>query len=744
MMTSNAVHPNRMFPKLARPCPWATGLVPLALTLYTGYRLRDFLREGLPIFFDAHSHLTQSWLAARSLAAGFYPSWSFEWYEGFRLLEFYSPAYQLLVGSLGLVLPDVVVATKLVLWTGQVLSVLALYAFLRRFIGDVLLAAFGALLLTESAQRAWVLGVVGNHPSVMLYVMIPLVLWLVAGASTDPCSLRRLWPRQALCLGAMAAAHLTNTLAVLPGLVAFELAWLWQVRRSNQEWCRGLRALGGSLVAVAGLTAFIVIPVLVDLHLVSLSLDVEAPPRRTLDAEPLLILAGRAPFTWDHVFLSGEDGFLLIVALAMGLLSLRRGEERFRPLLAGMCASLASVVLIGDRAVLALPFFVFALCSGALGTLTRTAEAVGLPRARPLVPILAIGAVLLAPRSFQPARYEPSDALDVYRELPSTPTRSRTFDVTPSSLSVDGFYGPSSFSPYVSGRSIPFGAFPPGASLASQLTLALFGKVVQDLDAPEPELSEDALDILHLSHVQFLIDRGKRPVFARLRVDAEIASARGERVLELRHASPALFAPRLSELPAPYRTAVGADDPPLLGLLEEERRRAPQRFHPLRSVDALARAVRKRDWSALLPLVEAMGIDRVAARADRIFTGRPLALPPGAQDEPPEFAVLHHREDLVSVEIVARASASGFVRLAYAHDPHLAISLDDGPAVSVPDSLGGAIVLAFPAGTHKITVRAPEPRLRLLLLGGSIALTLALVVWLLVARAYVPPQSRQG
>ena len=69
-MTSETVYPNRTLGRLARACPWATGLVPLALALYTGYRLRDFLHEGLPIFFDGHSHLTQSWLAARSLAAG--------------------------------------------------------------------------------------------------------------------------------------------------------------------------------------------------------------------------------------------------------------------------------------------------------------------------------------------------------------------------------------------------------------------------------------------------------------------------------------------------------------------------------------------------------------------------------------------------------------------------------------------------------------------------------------------------
>ncbi|MEE9606576.1 MAG: hypothetical protein V3U03_02475, partial [Myxococcota bacterium] len=46
---------------------WA---VPLTLALYSGFALRDFLGEGLPIFFDAHSHLARSWFTARAFAAG--------------------------------------------------------------------------------------------------------------------------------------------------------------------------------------------------------------------------------------------------------------------------------------------------------------------------------------------------------------------------------------------------------------------------------------------------------------------------------------------------------------------------------------------------------------------------------------------------------------------------------------------------------------------------------------------------
>jgi hypothetical protein len=102
--------------------------------------------------------------------------------------------------------------------------------------------------------------------------------------------------------------------------------------------------------------------------------------------------------------------------------------------------------------------------------------------------------------------------------------------------------------------------------------------------------------------------------------------------------------------------------------------------------------------------------------------------------------VLSHRQQLRSAELVARAPAAGFVRLAYSFDPELTLWLDGDPAQAVADFLGG-IVLAFPAGTHTIRLEAPrEPlRLRLLALSGAAAAALALVwIWSRLPHAFSP------
>ena len=93
--------------------------------------------------------------------------------------------------------------------------------------------------------------------------------------------------------------------------------------------------------------------------------------------------------------------------------------------------------------------------------------------------------------------------------------------------------------------------------------------------------------------------------------------------------------------------------------------------------------------------------------------------------------MLSHREQLRSVEVVARASAPGFVRLAYSFDHELAIAIDGEPAQGVADFLGG-VVVPFPPGTHTIGLEAPAAilRLRLLWCSGAIATALALLwVW---------------
>jgi hypothetical protein len=140
------------------------------------------------------------------------------------------------------------------------------------------------------------------------------------------------------------------------------------------------------------------------------------------------------------------------------------------------------------------------------------------------------------------------------------------------------------------------------------------------------------------------------------------------------------------------------------------------------------------DWKSFVLLLRAMELDRTEARAARIFVDK--LLPPG---EPPpggpvEFAVLSHLEEPTRAQIVARSSQSGYVRISYAHDPDLTVSLDGELAETTAESLGGAITLAFPAGTHSIEVRAPTAILQTRFLWLSFFLVLMLVAVLAIDR----------
>jgi hypothetical protein len=168
----------------------------------------------------------------------------------------------------------------------------------------------------------------------------------------------------------------------------------------------------------------------------------------------------------------------------------------------------------------------------------------------------------------------------------------------------------------------------------------------------------------------------------------------------------------------------------LLDVLEQTWQKDPLDQVRSRSLDSLFRTTEKQDWKAFVPLLRAMELDRAHARATRIFVDE---LPPGGEPRssgPVEFVVLSHLEEPTRAQIVARSSQSGYVRISYAHDPDLAVSLDGELAETTAESLGGAITLAFPAGTHTIEVRAPAPILqtRLLWLSCFLVLMLAAVL----------------
>jgi hypothetical protein len=231
--------------------------------------------------------------------------------------------------------------------------------------------------------------------------------------------------------------------------------------------------------------------------------------------------------------------------------------------------------------------------------------------------------------------------------------------------------------------------------------------------------------------VAWLVDRAAAPRLARLAPDPETAVRPEPGLLRLAHAGPALFAPRIEAVPGP---------PPIEALVARWES-DPLEGRGQRTLDALSRTRRARDQDLFLPTLRGMRIDRARHRAERFFVAGEFA-PAAPGGEGADFVVLEHREGLELVEILARAGAPGFVRLAYSFDPDLRVTLDGTPVESAPDFLG-AVVVAFPAGQHAISLRAPEAGLRRVLLAACGAIAAALVlVW--AANSFSPRQATRA
>lgn len=707
----------------------------IGVALYASWALRDFLQDGLPLDFDAHSHLSRAGFVERAFTAGQYPAWVNDWYGGYRLLEFYSPIWYWLSAATSLLLRDLVLSVKLVVWAAQVFSVLLLFAFVKRITSRTLPAVLAAALLIHSAERGMVFGVVGNYPSTLLYLTIPALLLLAWGCSEGKIAPRRLFAGQSLLLGAMLAAHLANAILVLPAILAFEVTRIAQTASAPRDKAKAFITVGGSLATALALVAFALVPAVLHLDRASLVLDraTLAPDRISL--EPLLVAAGFVPGGFTHLFLRDHGTFWMALGILAGLVSLSRPYRYGLPLFAGLCASLATITLVDERAGIGMAFFLYPLCALAFDWLSQRARAVGRRGATLAIPAAGVAIAIAFPPEVLLPRYMPASSFDVYRSIPDSATRSRTFDVSPTTISLDGFYGPSSFSPYLSGRAIPFGAYPQGALPATQVRLALMSMLVGELSGPRPAISDDALDVLYLDHVQFLVDRGRSPATSRLRLENSVGEPLTPELLRLRYASPAFFAPQLAPLPDWVRAAGAREHSPrLLGVLEQTWQEDQLDWARSRSLDPLFRTSDRQDWKGFLPLLRAMELDRIEARAARVFVDELLPPKGPSPSGPVSFAVLSHLEEPSRARIVARASQSGYVRLSYARDPDQTVSLDGELAETTADSLGGAITLAFPAGTHTIEVRAPAPILQTRYLWLSLFLVLLLAAVLVSER----------
>ena len=712
-----------------------------ALALYSAWELRFFLEPGIPVFLDAASHVTRTGFVAQALEQGELPFWSNAWYGGYRLLEFYSPLYFWLSGALAWGVGDAILASKLWLWVALTALVALYYRLLLRLVESPWLAAACAVLLLKSSLVRWNFGTLANWPSSVPLLVLPVLLAHVVRQAGPRGSPLALFAGSALGVGAMAAGHLTNTAMLMPGFLLFAGGSLWIGRDSLPGFLRRTAALALGLAGAVALTAFVWLPSLVDASKSSMGLvPGTAVPLPNLGS--LGVVAGVSRFTMAFMEVRYQGPWFLPGALAIALLAPAPFGRRWRPAALALVATLGVVTLpSAGRAFQALPLYVGALYGLALAA---GAEALGRrwgPRAAAAIPVAALAWTLVWP-GLEPENpvphYEPAEELDPYPRLSREPGTGRVLDLTLKNPWIDGFYGWSCIAPHLAGRSIPFGCFPQGSPIEINVAMALASPWHYERNRGAGHWSESALDVLMLLGVEYLVER-RDPAAFRPRERGTRRQGRrvADRLFRLADASPLLFSQRLAPLPPPFRSDGGRTARnPLLELLGERWKAGvgPLKGDLLYVGFAPVLFTRHgHDWG-LGELVQAMGIDRRRRTARTLFSagGEAGVAPPA--DARPSLEVLEHVEELQRVEIRARASAPGFVRVSYSYDPELRVRLDGQPVEPIPDALGSGFALRFPEGAHEIVIRPPVFALRKALTAAALPLAALLLAVRVAAR----------
>jgi len=136
-----------------------------------------FARGGVSWAGDGSLHLTYAALAARTIAAGEFPVWTYAFASGSPFLQFYGFLFYYLVGLVDVALGDLNLTLKILLAAGHVGSGLAMYAFLRAALGSRPAAFIGGLAFVLTFWHTQHVLVMGRLPLSLFYGLLPLPFW---------------------------------------------------------------------------------------------------------------------------------------------------------------------------------------------------------------------------------------------------------------------------------------------------------------------------------------------------------------------------------------------------------------------------------------------------------------------------------------------------------------------------------------------------------------------------------------
>lgn len=660
----------------------------LVLALVSSYFLSGFLREGLPIFWDGHSHVARSWFAQQSFIAGEFSGWTPAWYGGFYWGRFYSPLHYWVTGLIGVIVGSPVIATKLVLFLVQLLFVLLMGVAVKQLTGKKVGLLAGILFALLNPERYWVVGVIGSHPSAWLLLGFAGICYSQAKFQ-DHKNPYRLGMGNGLILAVMAWAHLTNT--VFFGAIIL----VWQCSSvffsgSSRKFQQIVRSVAVTLSIAVVACLYLIYPWLMDRSQVALTLIDDIPPNYQFSALPLKVFLGIDSYHFSQHYVYPHHWLVILLATYAGISGVNSKNKAIVGLFLPLMASFILLGLIGDRGVLAASMFLHLFAALSLVEIFKPSKCAWVMQS---VTGFAIAALIFYTSniSWNP-RYVLDEKLDFYTGFTDKPSHQRIFDMSMQSTYLDGIYGWSSVSPMFSDHSVAFGGFPQGAPLGSVNNTLLSGM----LESSEAQLHIDAiLDWFYLNNIGFLVDRDKERNFI---LESEEIDPINSHISRMVYSSPVLFTTELRHFK--YLTE-----------RSNERANRWSRDYEIGSYPGMVHlrvSKYRNEWESLKQDLQAMNIDREHAKADYLLVGYEIPLrnlTAGSVRNGSKSQLLSYSEKFNQVDLVVEATEPQFVRLSYSYDKNLAVYVNGRRAEVIPEALLGGMLIELPAGIHNVVIR---------------------------------------
>ncbi|MBI4524223.1 MAG: hypothetical protein HY695_10480 [Deltaproteobacteria bacterium] len=689
-------------------------LRPLALKLFLiGFSLvvtRYYLASGQIFMGDTETHTIRSWMVAEHLRKLQLPVWSNYWYGGFPLVQYYGPLFFTVVGAINVVVNDIHLATKLVLWISHVMSIFVMFHFLRLVTEGVLPALVGAAGYGLMVQRIYIVLYQGKLQLALVFLLYPLILLVCERHLKGRSAGKRSFLAFSFLVAALIITHHAYAFfgMVFIGIYLLIRILGLAVPRNTKINLFAFFSLGG--LAAVFLSGFSLIPFIAEMH------HVRGMPRIPFhllwpslpSLEGLAVVMGKL-LRWTPVGSTGNVTYVGISVMLFAVVSvLYIIKTRMNAGMAlAICmvlsfATLQSNAMYNVRNINFTVFFLTALTAFTPAAMLFLLVKGGfyeklekrwgaLLESKIVISLLALMVLDLGPITFQNIYKEHGVSREtIYNRLLSIGGNYKVIErittrYDPAKSLKDNFDSAKLGIPSVYAKvQTPLGWFHEGSPRSISYNTEMIKKL--HLDLHQGQVSDLAVKGLYLMGVKFVLFRDRYQYFMPPLEPNPRYSLR-EGFIEFGEIRPLLVSDKLLHLKAV--TNYKSDN-----IIEAGRYFDPDMYaYGTPHYEEIVR-----------PLIDAMHIDLTRGRADYLIVRDDLVSPINDQTESLDVQV---RNFLVSIDTITLRYISnglGFGQLPYSYFPYLDVRVDGQP-VPFYRSAMHTIVVPLHKGEHSIQIR---------------------------------------